>query len=432
MAMIREKKDKDGKVRAYKIVVTLGRDESRKKVYVSTTIPRPEGLTPKREEKEVRRLADEWERVQRAQYEKDKDSVEERLRKKKITICDFIDDVWIKKHVEDGTHTPDTVAFYKHMSADIKEYFRKYKANKKLVDISKADILDYLLFLRNTARSRRGKSYSSTTIKHYFNTIRNILEYAVYVEYIEEDPCQKLKKTDKPRREDKEIDFLKEEDAIRFVSYLDSDEEIAYWKKHSGTHLQWKTLINIMIVTGIRRGELVGLQWGDLDEKNMLLKINRNVTIDTSHKDDKDSIKKIHVGATKGKEIRKVPITKYVVELLGELKKERADRFGEEPGKDTYIFCRDNDPNLPLYPTEPTRMVNKYIKRHGLPNVSPHDLRHTAASLAIQSGANIKEIQMLLGHKDASTTLKFYAGISEKAQRGTVEGIEEILRPNKK
>ena len=82
-----------------------------------------------------------------------------------------------------------------------------------------------------------------------------------------------------------------------------------------------------------------------------------------------------------------------------------------------------------MYPTEPTRMVSKFIKRHGLPNVSPHDLRHTAASLAIQSGANVKEIQALMGHKDAATTLKFYAGISEKAQRDTIEGIEGILRP---
>ena len=76
--------------------------------------------------------------------------------------------------------------------------------------------------------------------------------------------------------------------------------------------------------------------------------------------------------------------------------------------------------------------MRKYIKRHELPNMSPHDLRHTAGSLAIQSGANVKQIQQLLGHKDATTTLKFYTGITEKAAKETVNGIENILRPTKK
>ena len=67
------------------------------------------------------------------------------------------------------------------------------------------------------------------------------------------------------------------------------------------------------------------------------------------------------------------------------------------------------------------------MQRHGLPNVSPHDLRHTAATLALESGADLKQIQQLLGHRDASTTLQFYAGVTEERQRQTVEGIENLL-----
>ena len=73
--------------------------------------------------------------------------------------------------------------------------------------------------------------------------------------------------------------------------------------------------------------------------------------------------------------------------------------------------------------------MRKFIKRHKLPDMSPHDLRHTAASLAIENGASIKEIQVLLGHKDPSITLKFYAALSERAQQKTVEGIEGKIRP---
>lgn len=432
MAEIRVKKDKDGNVRAYKIVVTLGRDERNRKVYVSTTIPRPEGLTPKKEEKEIKRIADGWEHDRREEYEANNKVVEDRLKKKKIRMGDFIDELWIKKHVEDGNHTPDTVAFYKHMGEDVKKYFKENKQDKRLAEVSRADVLDYLLFLRNDARTKSGNPYSATTIQHHYSTLRNIMEFAVYIEYIKENPCVKIKKTDRPKREETEIDFLEEEDAVRFMLCLDSDKEKAYWEKHSGTHLQWKTLINILIVTGIRRGELVGLKWGDFDKKNMVLSVRRNVTIDTSDKEENDPAKKIHVGSLKGKKSRIVAVSKYIIDLLDDLKAERTERYGEEPGKEDYVFCREDNTSLPMYPTEPTRMVRKFIKRHGLPNVSPHDLRHTAASLAIQSGANIKEIQELLGHRDAATTLEFYAGISRKARRETIDGIESIIRPNNK
>ena len=424
MAMIRAKKDKEGVVRGYKVVVTLGRDERNRKVYVSMTIPRPEGLTPKREEKEVQRIADEWEHEQRKEYEANKSAFTDKTNKKRITVSEFIDEIWIKKHVNDGTHTPSTIAFYTYMANDIKVWF----GDKKLSDVGKADILDYLVYLRKDAKGKNGKPYSPMTIQHHFNTVRNILEYAVYIDYREDNPCDKIKSSDRPKRGEKEIDYLEEEDAVRFISCLNSESEAEYWKKRGGSHLYWRSMVNIMIVTGVRRGELVGLQWGDIDKKNSMMSIRRNVTIDTSNKKEDKPEKKLHIGETKGKKIRKVPVSKYIIDLLDELKKEQESKYGEISRND-YIFCRADDQTLPMYPTEPTRMVQKFIKRHGLPDVSPHDLRHTAASLAIQGGANVKEIQALLGHRDAATTLKFYTGISEKMQRQTIEGIEGILRP---
>ena len=429
MAYIREKRDKNGNVIGYKFSVFLGRDNDGKKIMVYSSIPRPEGFTPTKEKNEVKRLAMEWEKEQKDLYERDKNKSEEEKRstKDKITVENYIDNHWIKKHVQDGNHTPDTVAFYKFMGADIKKYF----SGKRLVDIDVEAVLDYLSYLRNEAKTKDGKPYSATTVQHHFSTLRNILEYAVYTDYIKEDPCQKLKRNDRPRREEHEIDFLEEEDAINFMVCLDSDEEKAYWEKIHGSHLKWKALINILIVTGLRRGEVVGLQWGDLDKKNMLLKIRRNVTVDTSNKNEKDREKKIHVGEVKGKRTRKVPISKNILSLLESLKEEQKEKMGAEVLPNAYIFCRVDNAYIPMYPTEPTRLVSKFIRRHKLPNVSPHDLRHTAASLAIQSGANVKEIQKLLGHRDAATTLKFYAGISEKAERQTIDGIESILTPKK-
>lgn len=423
MAVIRERRNKEGELTGYKVVVTLGRDERNRKVYVSMTIPRPEGLTPKREEKEVKRIADEWEHEQRMIYEENQSVFKDKSNRKRITVKEFVDELWMARHVKDGTHTPSTIAFYTYMAEDIKRYF----SNKRLVDIDKNEVLNYLHFLRNDARTKSGKPYSPVTIQHHYNTLRGIMDYAVYIEYLVDNPCDKIKASDKPKRGDKEIDFLEEDDAIRFLSCLESDKEKLYWAKKHVSHLCWKTMVNIMIVTGLRRGELAGLQWGDIDKKSMMLNVRRNVTLDASDKSEKKSEKKIHIGETKGKRIRRVALSKYLLGLLDELMDERKKNY-REVSKTDYIFCRFGDQKLPMYPTEPTRMMTKFVKRHGLPNVSPHDLRHTAASLAIQGGASVKEIQALLGHRDAATTLRFYAGISEQIQKGTVEEIEGILR----
>ena len=72
-------------------------------------------------------------------------------------------------------------------------------------------------------------------------------------------------------------------------------------------------------------------------------------------------------------------------------------------------------------------MAVKFVKRNNLPKVSPHDLRHTAATLALESGADLKQVQELLGHKDPSTTMGFYTGVTEEAQRRTIEGIESLI-----
>ena len=74
-------------------------------------------------------------------------------------------------------------------------------------------------------------------------------------------------------------------------------------------------------------------------------------------------------------------------------------------------------------------MLNNKLLAAGLDasRYSPHKLRHTAATLALESGADLKQVQQLLGHKDPSTTMKFYAGVTEEAQRRPVEGIESII-----
>ena len=72
------------------------------------------------------------------------------------------------------------------------------------------------------------------------------------------------------------------------------------------------------------------------------------------------------------------------------------------------MFHAENSPLAPRDPTYITKHMKKFMKRAGLPDMSPHDFRHTCGSLLLQSGADIKSVQDILGHSNASTTLNFY------------------------
>ena len=402
MAAIIPKKDKSGTIRRYKFMTCVGRDEQYKQVWRTCTIQRPEGLTPKKEADEVKRQADAWEKAQKAEYEKNKSNAD----KDKITFAAFVREHWWADHVMDGEHTPSSISFFRYMSDDLIEYFGP-KKQLKTIDVEA--VKRYIKYLNKEAKTKNGDPISATTRQHHFGTLRNILEYARRIHYIESDPCQDLTQKEKPHREKKKVDFLDTDQAIRFMSCLKTEP------------LYWQCLMNVLITTGLRRGEAIALQWRDLNAKKLELSVVRNVTI------DKESEGGLHIGKTKTGESRTVPVSKRLCSLLLAFKQSQEEKFRASLLPSSFIFCNEADPYKPIRPDSVTKHVRVFVKSNGLPNMSPHDLRHTAASLALEAGADLKDVQTLLGHKNASTTLSFYVGVSEEKQRRTVEGIENIL-----
>ena len=400
MASIKENRNKAGQVISYRIRVCVGRDDRYKQIFRTMTIDRPEGLTPVKERKEVERLAAEWEKKEREAFEQGRETG-----KDKITLKDFTEKHWFPDCIQDGQHTPATVDFMRYMSADIVEYFGP---RKPLNAIDTEAVKRYIKYLNTEARTKAGESYSATTVQHHYKCLRNIVRYAVRVHYMTNDPFSDLLTKEKPHKQKKAVDFLEPEQARDFMRCLEQEP------------LFWQCFLSILIVCGLRRGECVGLRWGDLDGEKLTLTVCRNVTA------DKNAESKVHIGETKTGESRTVPITPRLYRLLMDFKREQAAKYGALFPK-AFIFCNVQDPYKPIYPTAPTRFMRRFIKKHNLPNVSPHDLRHTAASLALESGASLKDVQELLGHNDPSVTMAFYVGLTEKAQRRTVDGIENIL-----
>jgi len=103
--------------------------------------------------------------------------------------------------------------------------------------------------------------------------------------------------------------------------------------------------------------------------------------------------------------------------LLRQLKQQTAAQYSDTIIDCAFVFGSPADLFAPRDPNAVTRHLSRFIKANGLPNVSPHDLRHTCASLLLSSGADIKSVQEILGHADASTTLNYYVKTDIKQMR---------------
>ena len=141
-----------------------------------------------------------------------------------------------------------------------------FGTHKKLGQIRAEDIKRFINWMRIEAKTKSGTPYSATSIQHYFATLRSILRCAERMDYLDDEPTRKLSMQEKPHRKKKTVDYLDSEQAKKFLKRLESEP------------LYWQCLMNLLITTDLRRGEVVGLQWADLDEREKALTVKRCVT----------------------------------------------------------------------------------------------------------------------------------------------------------
>ena len=84
----------------------------------------------------------------------------------------------------------------------------------------------------------------------------------------------------------------------------------------------------------------------------------------------------------------------------------------------------------PIHPQSPTKYFKKFGKRNDIPNFHPHLLRHTSASVAITSGADVASVSARLGHSDSSVTLRMYTHANTDSIRKAGQAVRDALRGN--
>lgn len=387
MAAIRENK-KNNKTVSFRFTICLERDAQGKQVRKYTTWTPPEGLTPAKAKRAAEKAAEQWEQETRAEYQKEQEAIANGRvyqlppDKRKDDFVGFIENTWLPLQIRGGDNKPSTIAYYEYVAQNIKEYF----AGMVMQNISPAFIQKYLVYLRNNFKSKSGKPLSAETLHHHYRVLNMIFSYAERLEMIAKNPMEKV---DAPRKERKPVDAMNKEQAAQFFEML------------ADCPLDFRCMLHLLITTGIRRGECIGLKWADLDEKHCTITISRNVT----YTPESGTV----IGTPKtSNSLRTIPIMPSTMQLLLMLKHQTQRKNPDTLLQSAFIFPSEKNLFEPRNPDAVTRRVKRFMKRSDLPDLSPHDLRHSCATLLLSQGADIKSVQEILGHADASTTLNYY------------------------
>ncbi|MBE6913520.1 MAG: hypothetical protein E7472_01095 [Ruminococcaceae bacterium] len=379
MASIREKKQ-DQKTISFQFTCCLGRDEKGKQIRRYSTWTPPKALTLTKARIAAQKAAEKWEREERVAYEKDLKDPEFAKSKEVAPIqTDFVtfaEQDWFALCIDDGEHKPKTIAFYADTMKNIVAYF----AGKTLQNMTATDIQKFLIYLRTE------RHYSPQNVHHHHRTLNMIFNFAVKQDLVQKNPMDNV---DKPRLPKHKVDALSQEEAQEFFKAL------------SSCPLDFRCLLLLLITTGLRRGECLGLKWRDIDEQRALLRVERNITY-TPKSGIVVSTPKTAAG------IRVVPLMDSVLCLLRLLKAQCQRAHADAIIEDGFIFHGESGIFTPRDPAAITQRVKRFMKANALPDMSPHDLRHSCATLLLSSGADIKSVQEILGHANASTTLNFY------------------------
>lgn len=235
------------------------------------------------------------------------------------------------------------------------------------------------------------KKYKYATIEKVHSTLYGILKKATTLGCLEEGFIEKIEKPTRPPEELKEEAPKACSPAVaKYI--LRCTEQIP---------LKWAAFINILIDTGVRRGECEALRWEDIDFANNLIYIRHSVGYSKR--------KGNYVGLPKGRRTRYVDASDETMALLLRLYASRTS--------DVWVFPQRGNPSVPMHASSATGYLRKFSNKFGTEKVSPHMLRHTFASIAITNGADVESVSELLGHSDPSLTLKVYTTSNMESRR---------------
>lgn len=404
MPSTRKMTTKSGKV-FYEISVSRGRGKSR----LTRRWYAPEGWSKKAIERELAAVSAEFERqcdageaISRAeQHEKDAREAAEAAAKAAQQAAEAAKILTLRQYGERVFMPAKAVTMSENGRSSYQNCLdrRIYPVlgDMKMPEITPAQISALLLDIQ-----AQGKAHA-TVIKTY-TILHTLFKMAYLGDMIDRNPMDKVERP-KPRKDEvkaSEPAAYTAEEVKRLLATL-KDEP-----------LKWQALIRLLIDTGIRRGECCALKWQNVNFKTGEIRIAGNLCYTAA--------KGVYLDTPKSGRVRVVYASDDTMALLRQLRIEQAKK-----AVSAFVFTKEGCPE-PMHPQSPTRYLKKLSDRSGIPDLHPHKLRHTFASIAITNGADVASVSEVLGHSDKAVTLRMYTHADQESMKRAAAITQEAIK----
>lgn len=275
--------------------------------------------------------------------------------------------------------------------------------SKRLDRLSAPDVQRLYADLR-TAGGRNGRPLSGTQVRNIHRVLHNMLGYGRRMGYLAVNPADAA---EKPKEDTAERSVYTPEQVRRFLAAAREDRLGALW--------------HLVIATGLRRAEVAGLRWRDVDLEGTPPTLTVRVGRTAAGRTVVESDPKTRSGR------RTIVLDASTVEVL-RLHAERMLAEAEElglPGLSPYVFV--DEVGEPFHPVRITRLLHLFQRTIGLPEITLHDLRHTSATVALIAGVHPKVVSERHGHASTRITLDRYSHVIESMQVSAAEAIGRFL-----
>lgn len=326
---------------------------------------------------------------------------EEKKQSRNLKSHYFFKDIFLEYEEEYTKHLKPSTVYRKLI--DFNKWILPHFGDKRLKDITKKECQKFIDFM-----STQLKSYKPIIIQ-----ARSVFDFAVQNDYMEMSPFNNTVYPKVTTFEEKEKleNFWNKDQSIYFLEQVKKNETL---KKYA--------LFRTLLITGMRKGELLALQEKDLKDDTQTISITKTLFYDAEGNyqilkpKTPSSLRDIHLDAETYNVLK---------DLIRQNKKLRL--ITGEKVSSRFIFTKETsfEPYRNSYVNE---VLNKLCKRYDLPRITVHGLRHSCASLLFAAGVDIKVVQKLLGHAHIETTMNIYTHVTTEAIEKTTDLLINYLQ----
>lgn len=393
----------------YRIRVSNGEDLNGKQIVESATFRPDPDKTDKQNQKALEQFIVDFERrVKSGKF----------LDGEKITLQDF----WIRWYQE--------YAMIQLQPTTCEEYSFLYQVhiapvlgNMRLATIQPVAINRLYTSMLQERKDGKEGGYAPATIKRVHALLSSVFATAVQWNILTENPCNRVKPP-KQTKQINDIQYFTPEQAAAFLNELDQEY------KDGIIQLQHLVFFHIALFCGLRRGEIIALQWSDIDFNNRSVSVTKSTAIVNNKR-----VTKPPKNITSN---RLVSLPEHIIDLLREYQayySEYRASIGSQWAagqQDEYIFITWNGDQM--YPSTPYQVFKKVLHRYNqehpdnqLPDIPLHGLRHTSATLLISQQVDVRTVSGRLGHAQTSTTMNIYSHALQSLDQAAADKLELLF-----